>query len=291
MSEKKRLPEEKCVSESHKCNKSKVESIQKGLAHDNKSKTNHYHSKQQKDKDEKGPPEDPPKSDISSVHGLSSRILMPIVQAIVAPNDTTSSAEDIIRGLNTSEKIKSYLLEIISNGYYRKEEGIDREFPCTDGEVQAKSNVSRYITKNYGDIQSNIQTAFGNFVSNSSTREFLDVLLCGQRGGGQQDSSHRLIQAHLMVASDGDGDYDPEHTKITANLIPLVRSVPSVIYRMKLETKNEISTEVPSKDDKFVDILKTVKPVIDKYSWREKNEEVRIYYICIHNSCFHIFIL
>ena len=287
MSELKKVPQEILESQSHESDKSKVENIQKGLAHNNKSKRYQHRSKQQKDKEGKGPTEDPPKSDKSSVHSSSGAISTSLVQALVVPNDTTLFAEDI-QGLGTNEKIKSDFLKISGSGYFSKNEGIDRKFPFTDGEVQAISNIS---SNNFGDMQNmlrNIHTVFDNLANNFSTREYLEVLLRGQRGRDLLSLLHCLIQRHLMGISDSGGDYDPERTKLTADLMPFVRSVFSAIYLVKLETKGEIITKVQAKDDKSVDFSKAMEPMIDKCSWRERNEEVPI--ICIH-SCLHILIL
>ena len=257
MSEEKRLPEEtleKCESESHNSDKSKE---QEDLVHNNKSKRSQNTSKQQ-NKDAKDSPEDPSKSNNSAVHSSSGAISTPLEQALVALITTELSG-----------KVKSQEAE---NNGYRRGEGIDREFLRTDREVQASSNVIRYNTGYYADILKRLHTASGNTITIDYSKS-LEVLLHGQRD--QQDSSHRFIQKYLMVSSDGDGDYDPnpEHTKLTADSILLGGSFPSSLYLMKLGTTKEICNKVQAKAEK-IDFSKTMKPMINKYSWSEENEEV-----------------
>lgn len=75
------------------------------------------------------------------------------------------------------------------------------------------------------------------------------------------------------MATDGEGDGDPEYTKLIT-LTPLGRS-----SRYLMEPKNssrEIRDELTTKDDNTVDFSKAIKPRLEKLSWREKCEENKV---------------
>ena len=276
MSERKQegLPDE--ISEKHKSGcLNKYESIRKDPAHDEGENKTVNHSKQQK----VDPSEDPlhsKKRDIDSVPCLSSKNLRVLLQAIlVARRDTKLSIEDIIQSLGLS-KIKSDILKTVIERC-REKESINRDrVGNIRGEIQPSSNVifasRRYVnnTNSYADIQNALPIAFDNVIaSGCNTHKFKDPFLHAQRENGLQPFRY------FLVAPDGDGDNDPECTKLAVDSKPLGRSsslVAPVRYLIKLGTKKEIQTEVLTKEENFVDISKTIKSSIDKLSWDESEE-------------------
>ena len=288
MSEQKGLPEEiseKYKSERHGSDERKFESIQKDLGHDeNKGKTYQSHSKQQKDDHLKDPPNSKGQ-DIDFVLGLSTNDLQAI---LVARRDTKLPIKDIIRGLGLSKKINSDVLKTVIDRCRKKDSNNRqiREFSWTgniSGEIPTSGNnifvSGRYDrNNNYADIRntlSNIHTAFDNVASDCSIMHASrDPFLRAQRENSLQELLNVFLFGSFLVAPGGDGDGDPVRTKLTVDSKPLGLPAASPRYLMKLKTKNEIHTEVLTKEETLVDIPKRIKPSIDKLSWNEKCKEV-----------------
>ena len=250
------MSEQKGFSEKYKsqCHESgEFQSVQKDPAHKNKSKS---HSKQQKD----GTPEDPPNSkDRDPPTGREDLKIL-----LQARRDTKLPIDDIIQAYGLNKKIiNSDVLKIV-NDRCRKKNRESSRIGNTGGKIQASGNNRKYdTTTNYANIQNtitNVHTTFDNVNAKG-------LFLCAQGENGLQDI---LLFGCFLVVPDGDGDNDPERTKLKIDPTPLERAT-SGRYLMKLETKREIHTKVITKEEKFVDICKTVKPSID---WKEKYEEV-----------------
>lgn len=276
MSEQKDLSEEiseNYRSECHNSDQGKFESLPKDLAYDeNKSETFQSRLKQQK----VDLPEDQKNSIERDIDCLSSKKIKVLLQAISAVRrDTKLSIEDIIQVLGIS-KIKSDFLKTVIERY-REKDSINRDrIGNIRREIQTITFASRRYdnSNNYADIQNAFSVVFDDVISSDSfTHKFEDLSMRAQRENGRQDL---LPFKHFLVAPDGDGDNDPEHTKLTVDPKPLGRSsflVAPLSYLVKLKTKNEIQTEALTKED-FADVFKTIKPSIHKLSWNKKSEEV-----------------
>ena len=277
MSEQKQkgLPDE--ISEKYKSehcdsnDESKFESIQKDLAHDKSHrKAFQGRSKQQKDNQVKDSPHSKQRS-INSVLALSSTDKT--LQG--AHRDTKFSVEGTYQGPSISEKIKSDALKTVIDRCIEKDSINNDRIGNVRGESQASGNfASTRYSNNYVNIQNTLHTALNNITSSGYVTK--ELFLRAQRDSGFQDLLNVFLFRCFLVAPDGDGDNDPECTKLTVDPKPLGRTsslAAPVRYLINLRTKKEIHTGVLTKEN-FVDISKTIKPSIDKSSWNEKSEEV-----------------
>ena len=296
MSEQKQegLPVEIYKSECLDSDESKYESVQKDPPHDEGKRKTVNCSKQQK-VDSSEDPLPSKERDIDSVLCLTSENVRVLLQAIlVACRDTKLSIEDIIQSLGISKKTKSDVLKTIINRCIDKDSTNRDWIGNIGGEGQTSGNyifARRYANNNYTDIQNTLSITFDNVIaSDCFTHKFQDSFLRAQRENDLQNLSN---VGCFLVAPDGDGDNDPERTKLTVDPKPLGRSsslVAPVRYLINLGTKKEIHTEVLTKEH-FMDISKTIKPSIDKPSWNQKSEEVHKLLKYFANFIFLYFIL
>lgn len=176
------------------------------------------------------------------------------------------------------------------------------DFKSFNDTYRKKYNVN---SESYGAGNGAIEAFLGSFFADKRTVEdyasMLNMLAALQKAENNGDASVgdtirwliNILQASKQncehfprkaAAADNGGDGDPEHTKATVD-VPFETSIPPTdfpTYLMLLKTKagNEIDAKALTKEDNFVDFTKEFEPQLDKYSWRERCEEV-----CIELTC------
>lgn len=244
--------------------------LHKDLAHGKTSKTSQNHNHQNHHKN------DPPGSKREAINSVVS----------------TTMPNLIVNALGSKKDIKTKYdnLKYILDAYIEKGNitsyGIDNITSYRSGNDGCALNASGSITyrsRIYENLSSFHQRGPNHTNAGSNLVDAVGYLVQVHHASKQNDQQNYF----LLVATDGEGDGEPAHTKLITEM-PLGRST-----RYLVELKNssrEIHDELTTKDDNTIDFSKAVKPRLEKLSWREKCEEVCIVIVLFH-SVFHIFTL
>lgn len=233
----------------------------KDLEHEDKSKEHHsrsrHHSKQKDD----------------------ARIARLKVKSILDQLD--SNAKRTILLATLAAKLKKIRGDIKSfDDTYRKKYSVNNESygagngaieACLSSIFAAKKTVEDYVSTL--NMLAALQKAENNGDASGDTIRWLINILQARK----QNHEH---YPRKVAAADNGGDGDPEHTKATVD-VPFDMSIlptnfPTYLMLLKTKASNEIDAKALTKEDNFVDFTKEFEPQLDKYSWRERCEEVCI---------------
>ena len=210
--------------------------------------------------------------------GLNSAAIKTILQAVVLAqeNDKTILIEDTIQSLGLNETEGQFLKEIIVS-YVNYNTGKGFSVP------RASSQQSQKYDNNLASVHNTLVGYHRNI------NDIACLLSHLQHPYAQREVSYQNLlnfeHGQSIVATDGEGDNDPECTKPPVPSVHHGRSITATSftrYLMGLESKTskQIHIETPVKGDYLLDFAKSIKPSVDKLSWREKCQEVCLVLLC-----------
>lgn len=208
-----------------------------------------------------------------------------ISQAVaLTEEDKRSFIAAIIQALGLNET-KGEILKSIITSYinYSKPYGAGNVIDALSASGSS-SQPSRKYSNNRVKVRNllaDFQRVNGHATSNGDSVHLLDHLTCAQAGNyNQHFISHPALE-QLLVATDDEGDGDPEYTKPPLNSPHHNLPVSSIMCIDSRHNEENIRIEAQTKEDYSQNFAKTIKPSVDKLSWREKCEEVCLVVITV----------
>ena len=195
-----------------------------------------------------------------------------------------------VQALGLNEIEGEYLKSIITlyinyNKSYGAGNVIDT-LPASGSSNQPSSKYSNNRVEVH-KLLADIQRVTANANSSGDSVHLLDHLTCAQAGNYNQHFISYPALGQLLVATDDEGGGDPEYTKPPLNSPYHNLPVSSITCVDSRHSEENIRVEAQAKEYYSQNFAKTIKPSVDKLSWREKCEEVCLVVIIYCASYFY----
>ena len=207
--------------------------------------------------------------------GLNSTAIKIISQAVaLTQEDKRSFITAIIQALGLNETKGEYLKSIITSYVnYSKPYGAGNVIDTFSASGSSNQPSRKYSNSRVEvcNLLADFQRVNGCANSSGDSVHLLDHPTCAQAGNHNQ---YFISYEQLLAATDDEGDNDPEYTKPPLHSAYHDLPVSFITCVESRYSRENIRIEAQTKEDYSQNFAKTIKPSIDKLSWREKCEEV-----------------